>query len=52
MNGSPWRRELPWLVAELAILVILLASNPPAVWFWFSLLVILLVYRWERLINR
>ncbi len=52
MNRHPWKQELPWLAAEAAILAILLVSNPPAVWFWFSLLVILLLYRWERLINR
>lgn len=39
------RRELPWLVIELALLVVLLHSNPPELWFWFAVLVVLQLWR-------
>ena len=35
------RQELPWLVAELLLLVVLCNANPPELWFW---LVVLLVW--------
>ncbi|MFM7514386.1 MAG: hypothetical protein ACKOPS_17135 [Cyanobium sp.] len=28
------RQELPWLVAEVVLLVILFNANPPELWFW------------------
>lgn len=50
-------RELPWLVVEAALLVVLLHANAPEVWFWFAALVVLLLWRtyewrqrrWRRL---
>lgn len=39
------RRELPWLVIELALLVVLLHSNPPELWFWFAVLMVLQLWR-------
>jgi len=39
------RRELPWLVVQLALLVVLLHSNPPELWFWFAVLVVLQLWR-------
>ena len=39
------RRELPWLILELALLVVLLHSNPPELWFWFAVLVLLQLWR-------
>ena len=39
------RRELPWLIVELALLVVLLHSNPPELWFWFAALVVLQLWR-------
>jgi hypothetical protein len=50
-------RELPWLVLEAALLVVLLHANAPEVWFWFAALVVLLLWRtfawrqrrWQRL---
>ncbi|MCT0200266.1 hypothetical protein KQ313_11305 [Synechococcus sp. CS-1325] len=42
------RRELPWLIAEAAIFVVLLNANAPELWFWLVVLVVLLAYRLER----
>ena len=50
-------RELPWLVLEAALLVVLLHANAPEVWFWFAALLVLLLWRslawrqrrWQRL---
>ena len=39
------RRELPWLVIQLALLVVLLHSNAPELWFWFAVLVVLQLWR-------
>lgn len=39
------RRELPWLAIEIALLVVLLHSNPPELWFWFAVLVGLQIWR-------
>lgn len=49
----PLRRELPFLVIEIALLVVLLHANAPEVWFWFAVLVVVLVLRgwswiWRR----
>lgn len=45
------RRELPWLVAEVVLLVILLNANAPELWFWLVVLLVILVYRVERFIQ-
>ncbi len=53
-------RELPWLVVEAALLVVLLHANAPEVWFWFAALLVLLLWRsfawrqrrWQRLQQR
>jgi hypothetical protein len=42
------RAELPWLVAELVLLVILCQANPPELWFWLVVLLVVLLYRLER----
>jgi hypothetical protein len=42
------RRELPWLAAELVLLVVLTQSNPPELWFWRVVLLVVLAYRIER----
>jgi hypothetical protein len=39
------RRELPWLVLAVALLVVLLHANAPEVWFWFAALLVLLLWR-------
>lgn len=39
------RRELPWLVLAVALLVVLLHANAPEVWFWFGALLVLLLWR-------
>ncbi len=39
------RRESPWLVLAVALLVVLLHANAPEVWFWFAALVLLLLWR-------
>ena len=42
------RQELPWLVAEVVLLLILFNANPPELWFWLVVLVVVLLYRIER----
>ena len=42
------RQELPWLVAEVVLLSILFNANPPELWFWLVVLVVVLLYRVER----
>ena len=39
------RRELPWLIVQVSLLVVLLHSNPPELWFWFAVLVLLQLWR-------
>ena len=46
--SSPLRRELPFLVLEIALLLVLLHANAPEVWFWFAVLVVLLIWRGAR----
>jgi hypothetical protein len=41
----PIRRELPFLVVEIALLAVLLHANAPEVWFWFVVLLVLLLWR-------
>jgi hypothetical protein len=43
-----FRRELPWLVAEVVLLVVITNANPPELWFWLVLLLVILGYRIER----
>ena len=42
------RREAPWLVADVVMLVILFNANAPELWFWLVVLLVLLAYRYER----
>ena len=42
------RQELPWLVSELVLLIILCNANAPELWFWLVVLVVILGYRIER----
>ena len=39
------RREWPFLALEVLLLVVLLQSNAPEVWFWFIALLVLLTWR-------
>ena len=41
------REELPLLVSEVVLLLILFNANPPELWFWLVVLVVVL-YRIER----
>ncbi len=43
-----FRQELPWLVAEVVLLVVITNANAPELWFWFVVLVVILAYRIER----
>jgi len=43
-----FRRELPWLVAEVVLLVVIANANLPELWFWLVMLVVILAYRIER----
>lgn len=45
------RQELPWLVAELVLLVILANANAPELWFWLVVLLVVLAYRIERFVS-
>ena len=42
------RQEFPWLVSEVVLLLILFNANPPELWFWLVVLLVLLLYRVER----
>ena len=42
------RRELPWLVADVVLLLILFNANAPELWFWLVVLLVVLAYRYER----
>ena len=42
------RRELPWLVADGVLLLILFNANAPELWFWLVVLLVILGYRFER----
>jgi hypothetical protein len=42
------RQELPWLISEGVLLVILFNANAPELWFWLVVLVVILLYRFER----
>jgi hypothetical protein len=42
------RQELPWLISELVLLVVLCNANAPELWFWLVVLVVILAYRIER----
>jgi len=42
------RRELPGLGAEVALLIVLCNANPPELWFWLVVLMVVLGYRIER----
>ena len=42
------RKELPWLVAEVVLLLILFNANAPELWFWLVVLLVALGYRVER----
>ena len=42
------RQELPWLVSEVVLLLILFSANAPELWFWLVVLVVILAYRIER----
>ena len=41
-------REIPWLVAMVVLLVVLFNANPPELWFWLVVLLVVLGYRLER----
>ncbi|MGB7565948.1 MAG: hypothetical protein WBM08_14505 [Prochlorococcaceae cyanobacterium] len=45
------RQELPWLVTEVVLLVILANANAPELWFWLVVLLVLLAYRIERFVS-
>ena len=41
-------RELPWLIAEVVLLIVLCQANAPELWFWLVVLLVILGYRIER----
>jgi hypothetical protein len=43
-----FRQELPWLVSEVVLLVVITNANAPELWFWFVVLLVILGYRIER----
>ena len=43
-----FRLEFPWLVAEVVLLVVIANANPPELWFWLVMLLVILGYRIER----
>ena len=42
------RKELPWLVAEVVLLLIMFNANAPELWFWLVVLLVVWGYRVER----
>ena len=42
------RQELPWLVSEVVLMLILFNANAPELWFWLVVLIVILAYRIER----
>ena len=47
---EPWRQPAPWL--SLVLLVITATSQPPRLWFWLALLVIVLLVGWAQALKR
>jgi hypothetical protein len=49
LNANPLlRRELPWLISEVVLLIVLCQANAPELWFWLVVLLVILGYRIER----
>lgn len=48
LRNTLLRKELPWLVAEVVLLLILFNANAPELWFWLVVLLVVLGYRVER----
>ena len=42
------RQEIPWLVSEVVLLVVLMNANPPELWFWLVVFLMIFCYRIER----
>ena len=42
------RQELPWLIAEVVLLIVLMNANPPELWFWLVVFRVVFGYRIER----
>ncbi|MFL0792508.1 MAG: hypothetical protein AB8B70_05015, partial [Prochlorococcus sp.] len=42
------RQEMPWLISELVLLVVLMNANAPELWFWLVVFLVLIFYRLER----
>ena len=42
------RQELPWLVSELVLLIVLLNANPPELWFRLVVFLVIFGYCIER----
>jgi apolipoprotein N-acyltransferase len=47
---KPWRQPAPWLA--LVLLVITATSQPPRLWFWLALLLIVLLVGWLQALKR
>ena len=43
---SPWRQPAPWIA--LVLLVIAAISSPPRLWFWISLLLVVVLVGWAQ----
>ena len=48
IRNAQLRQELPWLVSERVLLIVLCNANAPELWFWLVVLVVILAYRIER----
>jgi apolipoprotein N-acyltransferase len=47
---KPWRQPAPWLT--LVLLLITARSQPPRLWFWLALLLIVLLVGWAQALKR
>ena len=41
---SLFRQELPWLISEVVLLIVLLNANPPELWFWLVVFLVVFGY--------
>ncbi len=42
------KQEIPWLISEIVLLIILLNANAPELWFWLVVFLVVFGYRVER----
>lgn len=47
-----WQQWLKWwTISGFAILIVVIFSEPPRLWFWLAILAALIIYGFERALN-